>query len=260
MIYVIKIGGNIIDNPVSLQGFLSQFAAIDGHKILIHGGGKIATQLADKLHIPQQMVNGRRITDTETLDIITMVYAGLINKNVVADLAALGCKSIGICGADGDLIRAVKRPVKDVDYGFVGDIQQINANMLLDWLKMGITPVIAPISHDGHGQLLNTNADTIAATVAVAVSKYSDAVILIYCFEKMGVLLDVNDDSSVISDLNEEKIESLKNEGTIHSGMLPKLENALQTVKSGVTSVVIGHASVLPDILLGKSGTKISLL
>ena len=258
MIYVIKIGGNIIDNPDKLRGFLAHFATIEGHKVLVHGGGKLATVLADKLHIPQQMVQGRRVTDTETLDVITMVYAGLINKNIVADLAALGCTSLGICGADADLILADKRPVKEVDYGFVGDIKHVNGNVLFGWLSQGISPVISPVSHDGQGQLLNTNADTIASVVAVALSAY-DSVSLIYCFEKMGVLMDVHDDASVIPALNEDDIEKLKNEGLIHSGMLPKLENAIKTVKQGVESVVIGHADALPDIILGKSGTKISL-
>ncbi len=258
MIYVIKIGGNIIDNPEKLKDFLGHFAGIEGHKVLVHGGGKLATQLADKLHIPQQMVHGRRVTDTETLDVITMVYAGLINKNIVADLSALGCTSLGVCGADADLILADKRPVKEVDYGFVGDVNLVNGNVLFGWLSQGISPVISPVSHDGHGQLLNTNADTIASVVAVALSAY-DSVSLIYCFDKMGVLLDVDDDSSVIPALNEDRIEKLKNEGLIHSGMLPKLENAIQTVKNGVESVVIGHADALPDIIQGKSGTKISL-
>ena len=258
MIYVIKIGGNIIDNPDKLKGFLGHFAAIEGHKVLAHGGGKLATVLADKLHIPQQMVQGRRVTDAETLDVITMVYAGLINKNIVADLSALGCTSLGVCGADADLILADKRPVKEVDYGFVGDVKHVNGNVLFRWLSQGISPVIAPVSHDGQGQLLNTNADTIASVVAEALSAY-DSVSLIYCFEKMGVLMDVHDDTSVIPTLNEDRIEKLKNEGHIHSGMLPKLENAIKTVKLGVESVVIGHADALPDIILGKSGTKISL-
>jgi len=257
MITVVKIGGNIIDNPDKLNGFLCHFAAIKGQKVLVHGGGKLATELADKLHIPQQMVQGRRITDAETLDVITMVYTGLINKNIVADLSAMGCTSLGVCGADADLILADRRPVKEVDYGFVGDIKHVNGYMLFGWLSQGILPVISPVSHDGQGQLLNTNADTIASVIAVALSAY-DSVSLIYCFEKMGVLLDIKDNTSVIPTLNEEQIKKLKNEGLIHSGMLPKLENAIQTVKNGVESVIIGHADDLPDIILGKSGTKIS--
>ncbi|MGB4960525.1 MAG: acetylglutamate kinase [Saprospiraceae bacterium] len=258
MIYVIKIGGNIIDNPDNLKGFLGHFAAIHSHKVLIHGGGKLANQLAEKLNIPQQMVQGRRVTDAETLDVITMVYAGLINKNIVADLSALGCTSLGVCGADADLILADKRLVAEIDYGFVGDIKHVNGNTLFGWLSQGISPVISPVSHNGQGQLLNTNADTIASVVAVALSVY-ESVSLIYCFEKMGVLLDVLDDTSVIPTLNEENIEKLKEKGLIHSGMLPKLENAIKTVKLGVESVVIGHADALPEIILGKSGTKISL-
>ena len=258
MIYVIKIGSNIIDNPDKLNGFLGHFAALKGHKVLVHGGGKLASQLAEKLEIPQQMVHGRRVTDAETLDVITMVYAGLINKNIVADLSALGCISLGVCGADADLILADKRPVKDMDYGFVGDVKHVNGNVIYGWLSQGISPVISPVSHDGQGQLLNTNADTIASVMATALSAY-DSVSLIYCFEKMGVLMDIHDDTSVIPTLNEKHIEKLKNEGIIHSGMLPKLENAIQTVKNGVESVVIGHADAFPDIIQGKSGTKISL-
>ena len=259
MIYVIKIGGNIIDNPGKLKGFLGHFAAIEGHKVLVHGGGKIATQLAEKLNIPQQMVQGRRVTDSQTLDIITMVYAGLINKNIVASLSALGCKSLGVCGADADLILSSRRPVIVLDYGLVGDIKHVNAQILNDWMDHAITPVIAPLSHDGQGQLLNTNADTMAAATAEALSKFGP-VTLIYCFEKMGVLMDVEDENSVIPVLNEDRIAKLKNEGLIHSGMLPKLENALASIKKGVESVYIGHADALPDIILGKSGTKISLL
>ena len=258
MITVVKIGGNIIDNSDKLNGFLGHFAAIKGHKVLVHGGGKLASQLAEKLQIPQQMVQGRRVTDAETLDVITMVYAGLINKNIVADLSALGCTSLGVCGADANLIIADKRQVAEIDFGFVGDINYINAEILKNWLNSGFCPVISPITHDGRGQLLNTNADTIASVVATALSAY-DSVNLIFCFEKMGVLLDVDDGSSVIPALNEDRIEKLKNEGLIHSGMLPKLENAIQTVKNGVESVIIGHADNLPDIILGKSGTKISL-
>lgn len=258
MVSVVKIGGNIIDNPANLARFLVDFAAIDGFKVLIHGGGKIATQLAEKLHIPQQMVHGRRITDQDTLDVVTMVYAGLINKNIVADLLSMGTKAIGVCGADGDLINAVRRPAKEVDYGYVGDVIKVRADLLAAWFGQGLSPVIAPITHDGMGQLLNTNADTIASEIAISLSKIHP-VRLIYCFEKQGVLMDVDDPSSVIPKMNEEKFDKLKAQGLIHSGMLPKLENAIQTVKNGVESVIIGHAEALPDIIQGKSGTKISL-
>jgi len=258
MIYVIKIGGNIIDNPSSLKDFLRRFAKIQGHKILIHGGGKIATQIADQLQIPQQMYHGRRITDQATLDVVTMVYTGLINKNIVADLHACGCPSLGVCGADANIVLADKRPVKDVDFGFVGDLTDINGEVIHAWLKQDLTPIIAPISHDGNGQLLNTNADTMASGIAMALSKLEE-VKLIYCFEKKGVMMDIEDENSIIQSLNENDIEKLKVKGLIHSGMLPKLENALYTVKAGVESVIIGHADDLSLLISGKSGTKIAL-
>ncbi|MFZ1748826.1 MAG: acetylglutamate kinase [Saprospiraceae bacterium] len=258
MTNIIKIGGKIIDQPDALQAFLRLLASIDGPKILIHGGGKLATHLADKLQIPQQIIDGRRITDRETLDVITMVYAGLVNKSIVASLSGYGCTSIGLCGADANLILAQKRPIKDIDYGFVGDIISVQGNIISEWLTQGLTPVIAPITHDGKGQLLNTNADTMASAVAIAMSLY-DEVRLVYCFEKSGVLLDVSDELSVIPQLNETKISELKSQGLIHSGMLPKLDNAVQTVKSGVKSVVIGKAEALKDLMTGASGTNISL-
>ena len=258
MIYVIKIGGNIIDNPDSLKDFLRFFAEIQGHKILIHGGGKIATHIADQLQIPQQMYHGRRITDQATLDVVTMVYTGLINKNIVADLHAYGCPSLGVCGADANIVLADKRPVKEVDFGFVGDLTDINGEVIYAWLKQDLTPVIAPISHDGKGQLLNTNADTMASGIAIALSTF-EKVNLIYCFEKKGVMMDIDDENSVIKSLNENDMEELKEKGLIHSGMLPKLDNALQTVKAGVESVIIGHAIDLPLLTTGESGTKITL-
>ncbi|MBK8517669.1 MAG: acetylglutamate kinase [Saprospiraceae bacterium] len=257
MILIIKIGGNIIDNCEALDAFLKKFAAIKGHKILIHGGGKIASQIAETLDIPQKMIHGRRITDEPTLDVITMVYTGLINKNIVADLYALQCPALGVCGADAGLILAEKRPVSDINYGFVGDVVEVKANVLQDWLTQGLTPVIAPVSHDGKGQLLNTNADTIASEVAIALSAYHD-VRLIYCFEKKGVLMDVNDDHSVIPNLNEKTIKELKIDGLIHSGMIPKLDNAVRTIHGGVESVIIGNADDLDLLAKGHSGTKIS--
>lgn len=256
MITVVKIGGNILDDPAALEAFVAKFACLSGKKVLIHGGGKFATQLAEKLHIPQQMVNGRRITDHQTLEIITMVYAGLINKNLVAKLNARGCRAIGVCGADGNLILADKRPVGEIDFGFVGDISSVNAELLKNWLDEGFCPVISPITHDGFGQLLNTNADSIASAVALSIRKYF-LVQLVYCFEKNGVLMDSSDDSSVIPILDEKMTNDLKHQGLIHSGMLPKIENAIQTVKGGVDAVFIGQADELELLIEGKSGTKI---
>jgi len=256
MITVVKIGGNILDDPSSLESFIVKFAGLAGKKVLVHGGGKVADQIAKKMGVVQKIVDGRRITDLQTLDIITMVYAGLINKNLVADLNALGCNAIGVCGADANLMIANRRPMAEIDYGFVGDITFVNAEILTNWLNIGICPVISPITHDGHGQLLNTNADTIASSVALAISKLF-SVQLVYCFEKKGVLKDVNDEGSVIPFLDEKITNDLKERGMIHSGMLPKLENAINTVKGGVDAVYIGHAEELEWLIEGKSGTKI---
>lgn len=256
MIHVVKIGGNIIDNKEALQQFLNDFASIQGSKILIHGGGKIATEVAGKLGITQQMVDGRRITDALTLDVITMVYAGLINKNLIASLQSLGCESIGVCGADGNLISAQKRDVKDVDYGLVGDHLIVNTSFLSTLLQSDKTVVIAPITHDTKGQLLNTNADTIAESIASALAE-KEAVQLIYCFDKKGVLEDVNDENSVIKSLNDSQVAILKSEGKIHSGMIPKIDNALKTIQKGVQTVIIGHASEIKNLVNGIGGTKI---
>jgi acetylglutamate kinase len=208
---VIKIGGNIVDDEAKLSSFLRSFAAIDGKKILIHGGGKVATKIGDKLGIESKYVDGRRITDAETIDLVTMVYAGLINKKIIAQLQALGCNAIGVTGADGNLIPASKRPVKDIDYGFVGDVKsdQLTTGNWQSLIEAGFIPVVAPLTHDGKGQILNTNADTIAQEVAKALGK-SYEVSLIYSFEKSGVLLDVNDESSVINRLNWEEYQKLK--------------------------------------------------
>lgn len=256
MIHVVKIGGNIIDNKEALQQFLNDFASIQGSKILIHGGGKIATEVAGKLGITQQMVDGRRITDALTLDVITMVYAGLINKNLIASLQSLGCESIGVCGADGNLISAQKRVVKDIDYGFVGDHLIVNTSFLTTLLQCGKTIVLAPITHDNKGQLLNTNADTIAESIASALAE-KEAVQLIYCFDKKGVLEDVIDENSVIKSLNDSQVAILKSEGKIHTGMIPKIDNALKTIQKGVQSVIIGHASEIKNLVNGICGTKI---
>lgn len=243
MVYVIKVGGNVIDNPVLLQAFLKDFAAIPGKKILIHGGGKIATRIGDKLGIVSNYVDGRRITDAETIDVVTMVYGGLVNKQLVAKLQANGCNAIGMTGADANIIPAVKRPVKTIDYGFVGDIDagKLNVAPLQAMLEAGLTPVFAPLTHDGQGQMLNTNADTIASSLAIALSAHYP-VRLIYCFEKKGVLKDAADDNAVINLINREIYQQLLEEKILTAGILPKLENAFAAIESGVKEVLIGHA------------------
>lgn len=245
-LYVIKIGGNVIDNSENLHNFLKDFTALDGFKILVHGGGKVATQLSESLGIEPKLVDGRRITDIETLRVVTMVYGGLINKNIVAQLQRFGTNAIGLTGADGDFIRAKKRPVKTIDYGFVGDIDEhsINPNNLKSLLVAGFIPVFCALTHDGEGQLLNTNADTIASALAVALSGLYNTT-LIYCFEKKGVLKDINDEDSLISDINPKSYEELKTGQIIHSGMLPKLDNAFSAILSGVKGVIIGHSNDL---------------
>ncbi len=261
---VIKIGGNIIDDEEKLNHFLKSFAGIPGKKILVHGGGKLATNLAVRLQIPQQKIEGRRITDKETLDIVTMVYAGLINKKITATLQSLQCNAIGLSGADANIIRAHKRPVTDkgIDYGYVGDIDQVSSSTIHELLKNFDAIVMAPITHDGKGQLLNTNADTIAKEVAIGMSQ-SYSVKLVYCFEKNGVLMDVEDDASVIAEITSELYTSLlkeknrKGEPVIADGMIPKLTNALATVAAGVKAVVIGNAIELDKLLNGKGGTTI---
>jgi acetylglutamate kinase len=255
-LFVIKIGGNIIDDELKLASFLEDFAAIDGNKILIHGGGKLATQLAANLGIEQKLVDGRRITDAETLKIVTMVYAGYINKNIVARLQSFHCNAVGISGVDGDLVLAHKRKHPVIDYGFAGDIDSINTDLLKNLLNQNITVVVAPITHDQKGQLLNTNADTIAGEIARAMAE-EFAVQLIYTFEKDGVLLDVNDNSSVISRLDQQYYQQLRSKEQIFSGMIPKLDNAFEAVKNGVKKVVIGKAENLRKLISGASGTTI---
>lgn len=256
MINIVKISGNILDDKTELYRFLLDFSLIVGPKILVHGGGKIATEMAHNIGISQQIIEGRRVTNSDTLDVITMVYGGLINKNVVATLQSLGCDAVGVCGVDGNLISATKREIKDIDYGFVGDDLVVNLDILSAWLTQGLTLVIAPITHDGKGQLLNTNADTIAESLASSIYK-KEEVQLIYCFDKVGVLEDINDEKSVINILNSTQISKLKEEGKIHSGMIPKIDNALKTVKKGVQRVVIGHASQISNLVKGRGGTKI---
>lgn len=254
-LYIIKIGGNIIDDETKLSSFLQAFALVEGKKVLVHGGGKLATRIAEAMGVQQQMIDGRRITDAESLKIVTMVYAGYINKNIVAQLQSFGCNAIGLSGADGNVIKAHKR-VAAIDYGFVGDIDEVNTELLHTLLQINDAVVLAPITHDGKGQLLNTNADTIAQEVAKAMSQLYETE-LIYSFEKPGVLLDVNDESSVISRINPTSYTQLKSEQRIFAGMLPKLDNAFAAVNNGVQKVIIGKAEELADLINGSKGTAI---
>ncbi len=241
---IIKIGGNVIENKKELSKFLTLFAQLDGYKILVHGGGKLATQIANKLGFESKMVSGRRITDAETLDVITMVYGGLTNKNIVAQLQANDCNAIGLSGADGNAIQAHKRPVKEIDYGFAGDVDGVNSAMISKLLETDLTPVFCAMTHDGKGQLLNTNADTIASELAIGMSELYNTT-LYYCFEKKGVLMDVTNDNSVIKHMNSETYEQLLAAGIIADGMLPKLENCFHALTKNVGKVCIGHASML---------------
>ncbi|WP_029279283.1 acetylglutamate kinase [Pedobacter borealis] len=254
---IIKIGGNVIDNSENLHQFLLDFTALPGDKILVHGGGKIATELGESLGIEAKMVEGRRITDIETLRIVTMVYAGLINKNMVAQLQAKGSNAIGLTGADGNIIKAKKRPVKEIDYGFVGDLDEnsVSSTTLDSLLKAGLVPVLCAITHDGDTQLLNTNADTIASSVAVAMSALYETR-LVYCFEKKGVLKDVNDDGSLVREIKANEFDGLKADGTVQGGMIPKLHNAFEAIKKGVSAVYIGKADELAELAKGTFGTK----
>ena len=245
-LFVIKIGGNVIDSDAALQSFLDDFATIPGKKILVHGGGKIATSIGKQLGIEPNYINGRRITDAATIDLVTMVYGGLLNKKIVAALQALGCHAIGLTGADANIIPANKRPVKETDFGFVGDIrnEEVGKNTIELFLTNQLVPVVAPLTHDGKGQLLNTNADTIASSLAVALSASYD-VRLIYCFEKKGVLENVEDDSSVINLIDQEKYKQLLAGQKLADGILPKIENAFAAIDSGVQEVLIGDAKDL---------------
>ena len=243
---IIKIGGNIIDNPTELSQFLSDFSQIEGYKVLVHGGGKSATKMAETIGLVPQMIDGRRITDAATLEVVVMIYAGQINKNIVAQLQANSTNAIGFSGADGNLILSDKRIHPTIDYGFVGDVKKVNINLLETLLSNGIVPVFCAITHDGKGQLLNTNADTIASELAIAFSKVFD-VTLNYCFEKSGVLYDAEDDSSVIENINQELYSKLKTEKAIHSGMIPKLDNCFNSLSKGVQKIKIGHHRMLQD-------------
>ncbi len=244
-LFIIKIGGNVLDNPTQLDLFLKNFASIKEPKILIHGGGKIATKIGDQLGIESNYLNGRRITDAATLDLVTMVYGGLVNKQIVAQLQQMNCNALGLTGADGNMIKATKRPVKDVDYGYVGDIktESVNTALLYFLLKQNTTPVFAPLTH-ADGKMLNTNADTIASVLAVALSKHFD-VRLIFCFEKKGVLQDVNNLDSVIRHLPKRLYTELLTKQVFADGILPKLENAYAAIQAGVKEVLIGEAGDL---------------
>lgn len=257
-LYVVKIGGNVIDNPEACSRFLEAFSKLSGTKILVHGGGKVATQIAAKLQIETQMVDGRRITDKPMLDVVTMVYGGLVNKNLVAMLQTKGCNAIGLTGADGGIIRSVKRPVKTIDYGFVGDIEAVNDVQVNALLNSDLVPVIAPLTYSNEGLLLNTNADTMASAMAVAMAKHYD-VNLIYCFEKRGVLSDPENDDSVIPSLTPDQYAGYKESGAINKGMIPKLDNAFTALNTGVAKVTICHADELLQAAIGEAGTVIYL-
>ncbi len=272
-LFIIKIGGNVIDDPLALQSFLQDFSTFNAKKILIHGGGKIATKIGEQLGIQSNYINGRRITDAATIDLVTMVYGGLVNKKIVAKLQALNCNAIGLTGADGNIIPATKRlivkiagspnntPSGDggIDYGFVGDIktEAINTTNIEALLASNFTLIMAPLTHDGQGQMLNTNADTIASSLAVALSK-SYAVRLVYCFEKNGVLENVDDENSVIPLITKEKYQQLISENKLFDGILPKIDNAFAAIQSGVQEVLIGHADdLLQNVTIHTKGTLI---
>jgi acetylglutamate kinase len=241
---IIKVGGKVVEEETTLKQLLENFSKITGYKLLVHGGGRSATKIAEKLGIESKMVNGRRITDAETLKVVTMVYGGLVNKNIVAGLQALGVNALGLTGADMNIMLSDKRPVKDVDYGYVGDVKQVNAAFLSSLISQGIVPILAPLTHDGKGHILNTNADTIAGEAAKALASYFD-VTLTFCFEKKGVLMDENDDNSVIPQINKADFDKLVADKVIQGGMIPKLENAFAAIDAGVKKVVITKASEL---------------
>lgn len=249
---IIKVGGAVVEDEARLNELLDGFCAISGRKVLVHGGGRRATAIASRLGIESTMVGGRRVTDHDMLEVVTMVYGGLVNKNIVAQLQARGTDALGLTGADIDVIRSHKRPVKDVDYGFVGDVERADGDKLATLIEAGITPVMAPLTHDGHGMLLNTNADTIAAETAKALAKRYD-VTLVYCFEKKGVLANPDDDDSVIPLITRADFDRLVADGTVAGGMLPKLENAFNAISAGVSRVNITLATAID----GRHGTVI---
>lgn len=249
---IIKVGGKVVEDSESLNSLLNQFIKISGNKILVHGGGRTATDVASKLGIETKLVDGRRITDKKMLEVVTMVYGGLVNKKIVARLQMRGCNAIGLTGADLDLIKARKRPVGEIDYGFVGDIEDVNSRELRLLIGENVIPVIAPITHDGNGQLLNTNADTIASEVATELSNFYN-VYLFYCFEKRGVLTNPDDELSVIHDLDIKLFNQYKNEGIISAGMIPKLENGFRAKLKGVKEVLITN----PENIATGRGTRL---
>ena len=256
---IIKVGGAVVEDEAQLTQLLRDFTAIQGPKILVHGGGRRATKIAERLGIETKMVDGRRITDAEMLEVVTMVYGGLVNKNVVARLQALGCDAIGLTGADANILLSQKRPVKmvngePVDYGFVGDVKQASGAKLSHFIDAGLIPVVAPLTHDGQGHMLNTNADTMASETAKAMAAIGYDVTLIYAFEKPGVLRDADDDNSVIATINHADFEAYKADGTISGGMLPKIENALAAIDAGVQRVIITKATAID----GQHGTVIT--
>lgn len=253
IITIVKVGGAVVEDEAQLTQLLKDFAAIEGKKVLVHGGGRRATKVAASLGIESKMVNGRRITDADMLEVVTMVYGGLVNKNLVARLQAAGVNALGLTGADIDVIRSHKRPIKDgIDFGFVGDVEKANGQMLHTLINAGITPVMAPLTHDGQGHILNTNADTIAGETAKALAPYYD-VTLIYSFEKKGVLSNPDDDNSVISEITREDFERYKADGTVAGGMIPKLDNAFDAIDAGVKRVIITLATAID----GQHGTVI---
>ncbi|QIY82648.1 acetylglutamate kinase [Chryseobacterium sp. NEB161] len=260
-LHIIKIGGTLIDDKKALKAFLAQFSEIEGAKILIHGGGKLAETLAEKLKIRQTMIDGRRITNKKTLKIVTMVYAGRINKNLVAKLQSYGCNAIGFSGADGNLIQAEKRQHPSIDFGFVGDINEksINHELMINIINLGLVPVFSAITHDKMGNLFNTNADTIAGTIAQALSKYYETELL-FCFDKNGVLEDIEDDNSNLKTINKQEFSELKSEGKLHKGILPKLHNAFVAKENGVEKVfLINEKKLSAQIKQGNEGTEICL-
>ncbi len=252
---IIKVGGKIVENPASLNALLHDFAKVEGRKLLVHGGGRSATQMAERLGVETKMVDGRRITDEKMLEVVTMVYGGLVNKGIVAGLQAEGVNAIGLTGADMGIVLSDKRPVKTVDYGWVGDVRRVNAEAVSTLIESNCCPVIAPLTHDGKGHMLNTNADTMAAEMAKALAKTFN-VTLMYCFEKAGVLADENDDNSLIPTITPAVLADLKAHGVVTGGMLPKLDNAMACVEAGVETVVITRADHIADPY---AGTKICL-
>jgi len=249
---IVKVGGKIVEDAESLSNLLNDFSQLSGYKVLVHGGGRSATRIAMRLGIETKMINGRRITDEDMLQVVTMVYGGLVNKNVVAKLQGLGLNAIGLTGADMDVIRSDKRPVREIDYGFAGDVKSVNGEILAMLIKKNIIPVMAPLTHDGMGHMLNTNADTIAAEIAKSLAKYFD-VTLTYCFDRKGVLRDENDENSVINLIDPVIYKKLKEDGVVCGGMLPKMDNAFSAINAGVSQVIITSS----EDLSGKYATVI---